>query len=110
MSFLEKIRKKPEKTRKRILFFFTIITIIFLIIGFFLSVKYNLSRINFSNFPRPSFERDYLREIKEKLEKEKENLKGAKEKIEESEKNLKNLIPPASPSLPSISPALPNNK
>lgn len=102
MSFLEKIRKKPEKTKKKILLISTIITIILLIIGFYFSLKYNLSNIDFSNIPRPNFERDYFKEMRKKLEGEKKNLKELEEKIKEGEKNIQNSVPetPSPPSTP----------
>ncbi len=81
MSFLEKIRKKPKKTKKIILFSVLIFVLLLLIIGFFLNLKYSFSRINFTNPFEINFSQDYKREIEEKFLKLKEDINKMKKSL-----------------------------
>jgi len=89
MSFLENLRKKPRRQKQLILIGTLIFTAILLLFGFFLSLKYSFSKIDFSNIPKPGFIKNYLREMKEEIKKSKEDLKVINEKIEKGEKENK---------------------
>lgn len=82
MSFLEKLRQKPEKTKKRILYIIVFSSGIFLIIFWVLNMKYNFARIDFSNFPRPDINKDDFINSKEKIDDFEEQINKGLDKSE----------------------------
>lgn len=88
MSFLEKIRKKSEKEKKKILWTSVLGIAIILVFIWFLVMKYNFSRINFNNLKLPDLDMGEFKESKEGLNKLKKDLNDG---IENEERNLKEL-------------------
>lgn len=88
MSFIKKIQEKPEKERKKILFTSVVIIAILLVLLWFFTMKYNLSRINFGNFQGPKINkedfkdaRDRLRNMGERIQKNVEGTKGVTDQL-----------------------------
>ncbi|MDD5552037.1 MAG: hypothetical protein PHI88_02690 [Candidatus Pacebacteria bacterium] len=67
MSFLKKIKEKSEKEKKKILFTSIIIVAIFLVLLWFLTIKYNISRINFGSFRGPEINTEGIKDAKDRL-------------------------------------------
>lgn len=89
MSFLKKIKEKPEKEKKKILFTSIIIVAIFLVLLWFLNIKYNISRINFGNFKGPEINtegfkdaKDRLKNLKDTFQRNIKDLKGVTDELE----------------------------
>lgn len=85
MSFIEKLRKKPEKTKRKILWGTVLLTGFILIILWFLHLKYNFSNFNLSNFKGPDINKESFREVQEKINK---GLNSFKDSIKETEKEI----------------------
>ena len=75
MSFLKKIKEKPEKEKKKILFTSIIVVAIFLVLLWFLTIKYNISRINFGSFRGPEINTGGLKDAKNRLKNIKDTFK-----------------------------------
>lgn len=89
MSFLDQIKKKPEKERKRILWISVFFVAFILIIFLFLNLKYSLSKINFSDFKGPQINTEELKKAKEEIKKLREDLGSFKKENEQSKEKQK---------------------
>ncbi len=96
MSFIKKIRKKPEKEKLKILWISTTVMGIFLIIFWVFYLKFSLKKIDFKNLPLPTINTQDFKKAKEDFQKIEEEMK----KIEELQQSLKSFsesIPPEKP-------------
>lgn len=84
MAILEKIRKKPEQERKKILWIIVFLIGIVLVIFWVLYMKHSFSKIDFSNLRGPDVNTEDFKEAKERIE-------NFQNKIKEKIKNNKNI-------------------
>ena len=90
MSFLEKLRKKPERTKKKILWFIVFFAGFILVILWILQLKYNLPAIDFSNFPKPNINQEDFKESQEGIKEFEKKIQDNVEGLKNETKNSKN--------------------
>ena len=106
MSFLKKLREKPERERKKILWISVFLIAILLITIWILQLKFTLKTIKFDNVPLPAFDKKEFQDSKEELRGIKDSLKGMEEELKSLEEESEEID--ISPD-PSLDAGLPDN-
>ena len=83
MSWLKDLREKPESSKKKILWVSVFFVAAILVLALFFQLKYDFSRINFSDFSGPNINKeDFREEFNDTMNRLKKQSNETKEEME----------------------------